>query len=731
MSDDKFHCEKCNGVDECTGDCNCDSCEEAKMNKLLEALGEATESIEQKIENDDFLELIEKLNKKHPLMYIPDLLNDFILGDTLVKILDKHHLTEHSKVVTLFENSLKFKLSHRVKSKTNSKVSEEKKQLIKQENLSHQNIGPRYNELTALCKDNIGKINSNFIHNIIRAYTILLFFIEKQTIKHDEISTLLPNIIENYSHLVRSKPEFNPNLKDFVDDERINQIIHELIINEHIFPDADDPKLYTISPKYLKIPSLIKNIVVNNENGISYYRLFHEVHNKRSLFDLIPNTGIVKNSIFELEKNNEIIRKQGFNSYQDQFFIPKEYETQHSRLEQSIIHQGEKKFFGRRITPDLFISELNQLARGDFEPEDDQVTRIAGMVLSNARILQARSNTPPLFDFSVDMSNYQLTPEQLQVLQETNIQLTSNIIHMSVMIDEDLDLNLIKDMIREIPENEQGLIICFKKPYSETLNNFLEKYKTIQIVDESNFRKWCEITPVIPCRLGSITKIRYGDNAGQIAQINSINYESGLADITVFPSMYETTQYLGSMQEITFSNVNEFREVSNRYYYFLKLLFDASYGDEFKNIILDTQDFSNVKIEHDLQSISCTFDNHKAEINTSEPFTVSCNCSIWKDFSQSEGLCSHLIFAYNLWFKELVDINEIKITYKMLHELYLLKNIITSPLLREKKTCPKCGFTVTTIQAQNDSFGTRIVNGKVIPQSWCRKCRNKHKNNLS
>jgi len=567
--------------------------EEAKFNKLLEALGEATESIEEKINNDEFLGLIEKLNKKHPLMYLPDLLNDFVQGDTLVKMLDKHHLTEHSKATQLFQNSLKFSLNQRVKNLTNSKVSDEKKQLIKQENLSHQSIGSRYNELTTLCKNNIGIINSNLIHNVIRAYTILLFFIEKQTIRHDEIFTLLPNIIENHPNLVRSKPEFNPNLKNFIDDKTINQIIHELIVYEHIFQDADDPKLYTISPKYLKIPSLIRNIVAKNENGISYPRLFREVHNKRPLFDLIPNSGLVKYSILELEEKNEIIRKRGLNSYHDQFFIPKEYEIQHSRLEQSIVQQGNKKFFGRKITPDLFISELNQLTRGDFEPEDDQVTRIAGMVLSNARMLQADSQKPPLFDFTVDMSNYQLTPEQLQVLQETDIQLTSNIIHISVMINEDLDLSLIEDMAREIPENQQGLVICFKKIEDENLNDFLAEYKSIQIVDESNFRKWCEITPVIPCRLGAIAKIRYGDNAGQLAQINSINFESGLADIKVFPSMFDTTQYIGSMQEISFSNVDKFRETSNRYYNFLQLLFDASYGDEFKNIILDLNIFAN------------------------------------------------------------------------------------------------------------------------------------------
>ncbi len=60
--------------------------EEAKFNKLLRALGEATESIEEKINNDEFLDLIEKLNKKHPLMYLPDLLNDFV-DDVIITLI--------------------------------------------------------------------------------------------------------------------------------------------------------------------------------------------------------------------------------------------------------------------------------------------------------------------------------------------------------------------------------------------------------------------------------------------------------------------------------------------------------------------------------------------------------------------------------------------------------------------------------------------------------------------
>ena len=116
---------------------------------------------------------------------------------------------------------------------------------------------------------------------------------------------------------------------------------------------------------------MIKNIIADNENGISYPRLFREIHNKRPLFDLIPNTGIVVNAIQELVDGNEVLQKRGLTGFYDQFFIPSEYEKQSKQLEQSISRQGRNKFFGRRITPDDFISELSQLTRGDFEPEDD------------------------------------------------------------------------------------------------------------------------------------------------------------------------------------------------------------------------------------------------------------------------------------------------------------------------------------------------------------------------
>ena len=72
---------------------------------------------------------------------------------------------------------------------------------------------------------------------------------------------------------------------------------------------------------------------------------------------------------------------------------------------------------------------------------------------------------------------------------------------------------------------------------------------------------------------------------------------------------------------------------------------------------------------------------------------------------------------------QLVNNNERKITSKILHRLFLLKGHLKSPMLNDEKVCPNCGVIAKTIAEQDDLFGNRIANGKVIPQSWCRKCR--------
>ena len=77
--------------------------EDKKFNELLDALNEATDSIDKQLDQKNFLELLTKLNEKHPLMYLPDLLKDYMKGETLVRMINKHHLIEYNKINNIFE----------------------------------------------------------------------------------------------------------------------------------------------------------------------------------------------------------------------------------------------------------------------------------------------------------------------------------------------------------------------------------------------------------------------------------------------------------------------------------------------------------------------------------------------------------------------------------------------------------------------------------------------------
>ena len=60
--------------------------------------------------------------------------------------------------------------------------------------------------------------------------------------------------------------------------------------------------------------------------------------------------------------------------------------------------QSKIPFRGREISPDKFIEELLELEKGDLGDEDDQVTRLAGLVLAESAKLQTPHEDIKEFD---------------------------------------------------------------------------------------------------------------------------------------------------------------------------------------------------------------------------------------------------------------------------------------------------------------------------------------------
>ena len=147
-----------------------------------------------------------------------------------------------------------------------------------------------------------------------------------------------------------------------------------------------------------------------------------------------------------------------------------------------------------------------ELEKGDFGGEDDQVTRLAGLVLAESVKLQTPHEDIKEFDFRVDIKNYNFRPEQLERMSKLDFKINSEIIHVKVMLEEVLNLKKYDELREKIPQNEQGLVITFKK-VPKNVKRAIEKDSTIQVIGEEDLKIWSSITPRIPARMGSISKI--------------------------------------------------------------------------------------------------------------------------------------------------------------------------------------------------------------------------------
>ena len=97
------------------------------------------------------------------------------------------------------------------------------------------------------------------------------------------------------------------------------------------------------------------------------------------------------------------------------------YSIANYSLENSQREQG-KKFFGRKNDdPYTFIEDLQYLDKGDFDDVEDQVTRIAGLVLAGRQDLISPTDKHDKFDFAVNMKNFSPTKEEMEIIQKISL----------------------------------------------------------------------------------------------------------------------------------------------------------------------------------------------------------------------------------------------------------------------------------------------------------------------
>ena len=421
-------------------------------------------------------------------------------------------------------------------------------------------------------------------------------------------------------------------------------------------------------------------------------------------------------------------------------------------MEKSNPHQKNTKFYGRKITPDEFIRELIYLEKGNFEDQDDQVTRIAGMILASAPMMVHPPNDLKEFDFMIDLTNYKFTPEQQKIISNLNIKIKSNRIYIKVMINEEVTIEKLSDLTIKLQQrglHEQGFVIYFEY-VGGLLEKMLRNDETIQLISDNKLREWCKITPIIPSRRGSVAIVRQGDRKGDIVKIKSVNYESGMADVVFLSDLIEETLYVGILEEITLaSSMERFIDHSDQYFEFLIKLYKISTDESFRSTIVgNSMNFSRMKetpkprITLD-SNIICNFygytkskidlDDHpdKCTLIYSADDLFSCTCFQWAHQSKTHGLCEHLIFILNESVKSLL-LSDTAQTERQLEKIEQKMDLFLNRMRYSNPdgsyvVCPHCNKTACILDEVISMFGHRQMNKNdkfsLRPQSRCTKCR--------
>jgi hypothetical protein len=643
-----------------------------KFEKLTESKIHKITDIEESISRRNFIEQVKKIYQKNPFCYLPNFIKNLINGIAVGKLQDKYHFHNHIELQSIVKNILNFK-EDRYRLAQYPNAFELNLQILgwkeKYENLQN-NFNFFNDELVEL-----------FFGNVLQAYIILILmdkYLERDEIYKQclelkfsyEFFRFIDKSLENkFNNLL------NNNLK-----HRIDSLLDELVSQKIIYFKNTETKKLKSSLNMDDIKNNIKKQLISNDGVLTQGSLETLVNIEFPILKLIPGMNIFDASLDELDRQNLIHKEQlGYQQNNFQIFLSADFKKIESDIKY-LENTGNIPFKGREITPEKFISELLELEKGDFDDHDDQVTRIAGLVLAESVKLQSAHEKIKEYDFSMNVTDYRFRRDQIEAMAKLDFRIESKILHVKVMIDEILDLETYENLREKLPVDEQGIVVSFKN-IPRDVKELLENDSKIQIIDEEGVLTWVSITSKVPARVNSISKI-YIDPLSKlenkIVKVNSVFYEKGIALVTVFPEMNEITVLARSLEEIPLfeSTPSDFNLISKNYFEFLKTLsilttrsdWDIGFFEnKFEDKSLNSKTKFELKFDYSTVNLSL-LQYEKQDI-------FKCNCMRYAE--NQLQFCSHLVSTLDHVFRYfLFGASERSNSMKKALKLLIQENIV-------------------------------------------------------
>ena len=606
------------------------------------------DNVEEQVHRRYFVEQVKRMVSKHPFVYAPYFIDDVYRGHKTDYLTEKYLIPNYFDLQNAIQNMLDLKVSrYRMRQYNNAWEM----------NMKNPSWEDKYDVFKNNCVFFADELLELIFGNMLCSYILIIMMdyvkdgidtddiisnarrLEKDLDLFKIVDKSLENSIQKYFR------------KDF--EHIVDRVLSNLLDERILERKADEPRLLVGKLSIDKIKDgIINELKINPEiqnDGI----IRHNITMKHPNIRLVPSLDIWNVALDEL-RTEEVIRiesssRSGTSSL---IFLDGRYQKIQQRLQGS--DDTPLEFYGRKIAPDEFIEELVKLERGDFEDADNQITRIAGLVLAESMNLRAPHESTPEFDFLIDITDYNFQDGRNHVMKKRNFVINSDIFHCKVMLKDVLTLEKYNRIRHSLPLNEQGIIITFKKPSPE-VTQILKHDTAIQVIDEEGLRMWVSITPVIPARKDSVVKIHSDPTSSikkRIAKVNLIDYEKGIASVFILPEGREVTVSIRTLEEITVYNERpeEFTRITSNYFEFLTRLARHSDLDNF------TEAFFDVKVKRygrsadikrkntwdfELENNNVTIDLQESQVNK----MFQCSCYHEIDSYIPYTLCRHRILA--------------------------------------------------------------------------------------
>ena len=702
---------------------------------FVESLQKAIDALQAKSDAREFREVLDKIYQKFPLVDLLEFVDLHVKGEYTKEIIRRFNLAgyrDHKNILRIIKMGQKRKSTQRGPT-------------AKEINLTDLKMAERYASIREKLEASGQYASETLARNALRmALTLLLYKNEREFFSTKDLVGAIPQAIEQFGHVMPNHCQdllrVDRGLLAKMAESVLREMRHESML------EADASGRLRLERHQTRLPHYVLN-AIHNQPGITHEKLATKIQKNLPVMRHMPQAVLLV-TLDDLISDYKIVKKEGYwkrRPYFDEYFAFEDY-AQITKPPAS----GKRGFFGRRIGPADFIAEILALEKGDFEDQDDQVTRIAGMILARSDMMSHPPNELREFDFAIDLSKYMFTEKEQKIMKDTGLVLRSNNVYVKVMISGKITTGMLESLIsllRDRERGEQGFLVSFSR-VGENVKSLLEHDKTVQLITREGLAKWCQITPVIPTRRGAVAVVRQGDHKGDIVSVESVNYESGLADIVLLPNMAAGTNHVGSLEEISLApRIEKFADYSSKYFMFLAKLWAISKTKKFREIVADGMpsadsapvvetagDVISGKFGKDVRvsvDLSDSPDAHSLKYSTDGLF--SCTCPKWKHSNRTEGICRHLIFTLNEAVKEILSSDAgVRRTETALSQIESKMDVFLDRLKystngSDMVRCPNCGAQALTLGDVKAMFGYRqMVPDKKFSlrrQSRCVKCR--------